>query len=52
MQKTQPEQLDAIGDDEQTPTGASGDEGFDPKEVEQDPSHEPEEEGLKDLKGG
>jgi hypothetical protein len=31
-------------------TGEAGE--FDPEEVEQDPAHEPPEEGLKDLKGG
>jgi hypothetical protein len=52
-QETQPEHPDPIGDDEQSPGGdGNGDEGFDPKEVEQDPAHEPEQEGLKDLKGG
>ena len=59
-QETQPEHPDPIGglDDEGEPdgdtdgVGGSGDEGLDPSELDQDPSHEPEEEGLKDLKGG
>ena len=28
------------------------DDEFDPEEIENDPAHEPDEEGLKDLKGG
>jgi hypothetical protein len=36
-------------DEEQT--GDSGDEAS-PEEIENDPAHEPDEEGLKDLKGG
>ncbi len=55
-QKTQPEHPDPVGglDDPGELDGDTGpgDDEFDPSEVEQDPAHEPAEEGLKDLKGG
>jgi hypothetical protein len=41
-------------DETQDPTSdtPADDDEFDPDEIENDPAHEPDEEGLKDLKGG
>jgi hypothetical protein len=41
-------------DETQDPTSdtPTDDDEFDPDEIENDPAHEPDEEGLKDLKGG
>jgi hypothetical protein len=41
-------------DETQDSTGEApaDDDDFDPEEIENDPAHEPDEEGLKDLKGG
>ena len=39
------------GDDEE-PTGEGDGNVGPPEDIEDDPAHEPDEEGLKDLKGG
>ena len=48
MADEQQDQAAERADDE---SGATNEE-FDPEEIENDPAHNPEEEGLKDLKGG
>lgn len=43
-----------MSDEPQDPEQAddAGDDQFDPEEIENDPAYNPDDEGLKDLKGG
>ena len=55
-QETQPEHPDPQEPQDEGSEGEGAgtppDEGPDPSELDQDPAYEPDDEGLKDLKGG